>query len=62
MTIKLTHNITVSEPMTLADLPELVEAAKDFPPTSRVTVKGAKEFGQLDRDPATITVHGAESR
>jgi hypothetical protein len=62
MTIKVTHNITISEPITLADLRELVEEAKDFPATSKVTVTAHKQYDQRDWDPATITVHGAKSR
>jgi hypothetical protein len=62
VTRKVTRDVTVSEPITLDDLRWLVEQCKDFPPNSRVTIKEHKSYNQMDWDPASVTVHGAESR
>lgn len=59
---KITNNVTVSEPITLDDLHWLVEQCKGMPGTSRVTVTAHRQLDPRDSDPATITVHGAESR
>jgi hypothetical protein len=53
------HNVTVSDPITLDDLRWLVEQTNSFPPDTKVTVTGRKEYNQMDWDPATITVHGS---
>ena len=57
MTRKIVHNISLTDPITLDDLRWLVDQCKDFSGKSTVTVQGSKEYGQLDRDPAMITVH-----
>jgi hypothetical protein len=62
VTRKINRDVSVSDPITLDDLRWLVEQCKEFSPDTRVSVKGAKEYGQFDHDPATVTVHGAESR
>lgn len=51
-------NITVTEPITLADLRWLVEACKELPPDSKVSVKEHKSYNAREWDQAEITVHG----
>lgn len=46
----------VSGVTTLADLRELVASLEDWPGESRVTLKEAKGFSQLDRGEASVTV------
>lgn len=57
MARKIVHNISLVEPITLDDLRWLVDECEDFSGESTVSVQGAKEYNQMDRDPATITVH-----
>lgn len=59
---KVTRDVTVSEPITLDDLRWIVDQCKDFAPNSRVSVKEHRTIDMRDWDPASITVHGAESR
>lgn len=51
-------DITISEPITLADLRWLIEQCTELADETLVSVQGAKEFNQFDREPATITVRG----
>ena len=57
MTKQRTVKYTVEDPITLGDLRWLVAQAESLPNETPVNVTGAKEYGQFDRDPATITVH-----
>lgn len=58
----MTRDVTVSEPITLDDLRWLVDHCDGFAPDCRVTIKEHKSYNQMEWDPASITVHGAESR
>jgi hypothetical protein len=55
-----THEVSVIEPITLADLRWLVDQTATWSEGSRVAVKGRRDHGQLDFDPAEITVNGAD--
>lgn len=57
MALQIVHTYTVSDPITLADLRELVAGTTDLDARSRVTVQGPSG-DQRDRIPAKITVHG----
>jgi hypothetical protein len=61
MAREIVNKITVSEPITLADLRWLVDQCVDMEPTSRVEVTAHKQYDQRDWDAATITVHGKPS-
>lgn len=54
---KVTHTITVTDPITLDDLRWLVNECDGLDGKSAVSVTARKEYDQRDYDPATITVH-----
>ncbi len=51
-------NVTVTEPLTLADLRWLVEQCVDMAPDTRVSTKEHKSYNAREWDEASITVHG----
>lgn len=55
---KVIVDVSVSDIITLADLRWLVEQCHGFMDDSSVTIKEAKTYSPIDRDPAVITVHG----
>lgn len=59
MTRKHSIEVTISEPISLADLRWLVGQCEDLDGGVEVTVKAHKEYNQIDCDPAEITVKSA---
>lgn len=57
VTRQRTVKYTVDDP-TLGDLRWIVDQTPGLPDETPVHVTGAKEYSQMDRDPATIVVHG----
>jgi hypothetical protein len=59
MARKLTHRVTVTEPITLEDLRWLVEQCADLAGNSKVEIKEHKSYSQMDWDSAEISVVGS---
>lgn len=55
------NEVKVTGPVTLDDLRWLVDECAGLDGTSKVSVQGRKEHGQLDFDPELIVVHGKDA-
>ena len=58
MNRKIITNVTITEPITLAELEWLVEQCRDMAPTSKVTITEHKSYTPMEFDVASVTVHG----
>ncbi len=58
---RATRSVTITEPMTLADLRWLVNECSGLSGDSKVSTKEHKSYNAMDWDEASITVHGETS-